>query len=197
MVRVRRLNLEGDQQADLSVHGGADKAVYVYPAEHYPYWRRELGREDLPWGTFGENLTVEGLLEDAARIGDRFEIGSARFQITQPRMPCYKLAMKLGRDDIIKKFLASGRTGWYFSVLEEGEIQAGQPVATVERDGAGLTVSDVTRLYTSEKGNLDLLRRAIGTAALSENWKGYFRHQMEKVSSPPPAAPGSARSPRG
>ncbi|HUL91246.1 MAG TPA: MOSC domain-containing protein, partial [Burkholderiales bacterium] len=118
-VRVAALNLEGDRQADLSVHGGPDKAVYVYPSEHYGYWRRELQGMDLPWGSFGENFTTEGLSEEF-RIGDRLRIGSAEFAVTQPRMPCFKLAVRFGRADMVKKFMRSGRTGFYLSVTREG-----------------------------------------------------------------------------
>ena len=116
-VQVRKFNLDGDKQADLSVHGGADKAVYLYPVEHYAYWRRELPDMELPWGMFGENLTTEGLLEDGVNIGDRFRVGSAEVVVTQPRMPCQKLAIRFGRSDIIKRFLASGRTGLYVRTM--------------------------------------------------------------------------------
>src|SRR6266851_1777434 len=127
-VRLRTLNLDGDRQADLKVHGGIDKAVYAYPAEHYDYWRSELPGVELPWGMFGENFTVEGMLESGVNIGDEFRIGSAELVVTQPRLPCYKLAVKFGRDDIIKRFLGSGRTGFYFAVLKEGEVGAGDSI---------------------------------------------------------------------
>ncbi len=123
-VKVQRLNVEGDRQADLSVHGGIEKAVYAYPSEHYEFWKGELPEMDLPWGMFGENLTTEGLLEDKVNIGDKLKVGTALFIVTQPRMPCYKLGIKFGRNDIIKRFLKSGRTGFYFSVLDEGEVSA-------------------------------------------------------------------------
>src|SRR4051794_13336440 len=147
-LRVTTLNIEGDEQSDLTVHGGVDKAVYVYPAEHYEYWRRELPGADLPWGVFGENLTTEGLLEDV-RIGDRFRVGSAEFVVTQPRMPCYKLGIRFGRPDILKRFLQSGRTGFYFSVSKEGEVGPGDPIEPVARGDDGLTVADVVSLYTA------------------------------------------------
>src|ERR1041385_826604 len=118
----------GDRQADLSVHGGPDKAVYVYPAEHYAYWHRELPDMTLPWGMFGENLTTEGLQEDdTLQIGDRFRVGSAELGVPQPRLPCFKLGLKFGRNDMVKLFLASGRTGFYFKVIAEGEVAAGNP----------------------------------------------------------------------
>ena len=124
-VQVGQLNLEGDQQSDLSVHGGIDKAVYAYPSEHYPFWRQELPGMDLAWAVFGENFTTEGLLEETVHIGDRFRVGSAEFVVTQPRMPCFKLGIRFDRSDIVKRFLQSGRTGFYFAVLREGEVTAG------------------------------------------------------------------------
>lgn len=179
-VRVHRLNIEGDRQADLSVHGGTDKAVYAYPAEHYEFWRVELPGTQLPWGMFGENLTVEGLREEDVRIGDGFRIGSAVFQATQPRLPCYKLALKFGRDDIIKRFLASGRTGFYFSVVEEGELRAGQPIERIARGADDLTVADITRLYTTDKSNQQLLARAVQAEALPASWREYFRKRIRR-----------------
>jgi MOSC domain-containing protein YiiM len=180
-VMMRTLNLDGDQQADLSVHGGPDKAVYVYSVEHYEYWRNELPEMKLPWGMFGENLTTEGLREDTVNIGDQFRLGSATVVVTQPRMPCYKLGLKFGRDDIIKRFLASGRTGFYFAVLQEGAVGAGDKVELISRDKNNITVADITRLYVSEKNNLELLRRAVQVEALPEGWRGYFQHQIEKL----------------
>src|SRR5262245_49701380 len=127
-VRVRTLNLDGDRQADLRVHGGRDKAVYVYPSEHYEFWQRELGENSLSWGAFGENLTVEGLFEDKVCVGDEIGIGTAVFQVTQPCQPCFKLAAKFQREDIIKRFLDSRRTGFYLRVLQEGSLQAGDSI---------------------------------------------------------------------
>jgi MOSC domain-containing protein YiiM len=124
-VVARRLNLDGDRQADLTVHGGEEKAVYVYPAEHYDYWRQELPTTALPWGVFGENLTTSGLLEEAVNVGDQFRVGAALLQATQPRLPCYKLGIKFGREDMVRRFLTGGRYGWYVAVIEEGEIGAG------------------------------------------------------------------------
>ncbi|MCK5573396.1 MAG: MOSC domain-containing protein [Bacteroidetes bacterium] len=180
-VMVRRLNLDGDRQADLSVHGGLDKAIYGYPSEHYEYWRHELPGIDLPWGMFGENFTTEELLEGVVNIGDRFRIGSSVLMVTQPRMPCYKLAVKFGRDDIVKHFLRSGRPGFYFSVLEEGEVSAGDDIELISRDENNVTVADITRLYVSEKDNLDLLHRTVQIEALPESWRGYFRHRIEEA----------------
>lgn len=180
-VTLRTLNLDGDGQADLSVHGGPTKAVYVYPSEHYDYWKRELPGIELPWGMFGENFTTVGLLESQLNIGDKFHVGSATVTVTEPRMPCYKLGIKFGRPDIVKKFLASERTGFYFRVLEEGEVGADDGIRLIERNNDGLRVSDVTSLYTHEKANLGLLRRAIKVEALPESWKSYFQHRLAKL----------------
>ena len=152
LVHVSSLNLEGDQQSDLSVHGGPEKAVYAYPSEHYEYWRRELPGTDLAWAAFGENLTTEGLLEPDIRIGDRIRVGSAEFLVTQPRMPCFKLGVRFGRDDMVKRFLRSGRTGFYLAVVREGALQAGDAIRHTPGEPHGVSVADVTRLYTS-KGN--------------------------------------------
>ncbi len=178
---MRGLNLDGDRQADLSVHGGPTKAVYVYPVEHYDYWRGELPDMKLPWGMFGENLTTEELREDAVNIGDRLRIGEAEVMVTEPRMPCFKLGIKFGREDIIKRFLRSGRTGFYVAVLQEGEVRAGDGVDLISRDGNNITVADITRLYVSEKDNLDLLHRAVQVEALPESWRDYFLKQIEKL----------------
>jgi MOSC domain-containing protein YiiM len=180
-VKVRSLNLDGDRQADLTVHGGRDKAVYAYAAEHYDFWRKELPEMNLPFGMFGENLTTEGLFETEVNIGDRLRIGTVLFEVTQPRMPCYKLGLKFGRDDIIKKFLQSERSGIYFAVLEEGEIKAGDPIEFISRDANQVTVTDIARLYTSEKNNMDLLQRALKVEGLAEGWRDYFLEQLDKV----------------
>lgn len=180
-VKVRGFNLDGDRQADLTVHGGRDKAVYAYPSEHYDYWRKELPEMDLSFGMFGENLTTKGLFETEVNIGDRLRIGSVLFEVTQPRMPCYKLGIKFGRDDIIKKFLESARSGIYFAVIEEGEIKAGDAIEFISRDENQITVTDIARLYFSEKANLELLHRAIKVSALPESWREYFQEQLEKM----------------
>jgi MOSC domain-containing protein YiiM len=180
-VMMRTLNLDGDRQADLSVHGGPSKAVYVYPAEHYDFWKHELPEMNLPWGMFGENFTTTGLLETEINIGDKFRIGTAEVMVTQPRMPCYKLGLKFGRPDIIKRFLQSERTGFYLAVLKEGEVGTGDEFEPLARDANDVRVSDITRLYTREKHNAKLLRRAIEVEALPESWRGYFQHQLEKL----------------
>jgi MOSC domain-containing protein YiiM len=142
-VRVTRLNLEGDKQSDLRVHGGPDKAVYAYPSEHYAYWARELPGTELPWGAFGENFTTEGLLERDVRVGDRFLVGTAEVEVTDPRMPCYKLGVRFGRDDMVKRFLAHGGSGFYLAVVREGEVAAGDPIELTARSVQEVTIAEV------------------------------------------------------
>jgi MOSC domain-containing protein YiiM len=180
-VMLRTLNLDGDRQADLSVHGGPSKAVYAYPSEHYAYWKLELPEMKLPWGMFGENFTTRGLFERELNIGDKFHVGSAVVMVTEPRMPCYKLGIKFGRSDMIKRFLASERSGFYFAVLQQGEVGAGDPIELIESSESSVRVSDIVQLYTSAKHNVGLLRRAIEVEALPESWKSYFQHQLEKI----------------
>ena len=145
-VMVRKLNLDGDGQADLSVHGGVYKAVYVYDLESYRYWRRELDRDDLANGHFGENLTVEGMPDDQIHIGDIFRVGSALLEVTQPRVPCFKLEMKMGLPDFSRQFLTSGRLGFYCRVVEEGEVGAGDPIDRVEVGPERVTVREFASL---------------------------------------------------
>ena len=186
-VAVRRLHLEGDQQANLKVHGGPDKAVYVYPVEHYDYWRKEFPGMPLPLGWFGENLTTEGLLETAVHIGDCLRIGSAEVQVTSPRVPCSTLEAKFEREDMIERFLASQRTGFYLAVLQEGEVGAGDPIEVIERDANQVTVTEIARLYTPgppglpSLDNLEDLRRAAQLPALPENWRARFRERIKKT----------------
>jgi MOSC domain-containing protein YiiM len=183
-VMLRTLNLDGDRQADLSVHGGPSKAVYVYPSEHYDHWKHELPEMRLPWGMFGENFTTAGLFESELNIGDKFRVGSAIVMVTEPRMPCYKLGIRFDRPDIVKRFLASERTGFYFAVLQEGEVGVGDPIELTERSKDSLKVSDITRLYTREKHNVGLLRSAIKVVALPESWRSYFQHRLDKLTGP-------------
>ncbi len=177
-VRVNRLNLEGDQQSDLSVHGGPEKAVYAYPSEHYGYWARELPGSDLPWGAFGENFTTAGLLEEDVKIGDRLRVGSAEFVVTQPRMPCYKLGARFGREDMVKRFLSSGRTGFYLAVLSQGDVGSGDPIEFTARDDHNVTVANITSLYTHDADNQGLLHRAVELPALPESWREYLRKRL-------------------
>src|SRR5260370_30567719 len=181
-IAVRRLNLEGDRQADLTVHGGPEMAIYAYPAEYYPFWREQFPEMNLPWGMFGENLTVAGLLDETVHIGDHFQVGSAHLVVTQPRLPCYKLCIKFGRDDILKRFLQSGMTGFYFAVLKEGEVASGDPIRLLHQDEHQVKVADITRLYRQDKHNLDLLRRVVAMEGLPEAWRDYFLQRIEKLS---------------
>jgi MOSC domain-containing protein YiiM len=177
-IRVAKLNLEGDRQSDLSVHGGSEKAVYAYPGEHYAFWREELPGMELPWGAFGENFTTEGLFESTVCIGDRFRVGSAEFVVTQPRMPCFKLGIRFGRSDMVKRFLRSGRTGFYLAVLLEGEVTAGESFELLSRSEQGVTVGNVVSLYTADVANQDLLQRASKLPALPEGWREYFHKRL-------------------
>jgi MOSC domain-containing protein YiiM len=176
-VMMRTLDLDGDRQADLSVHGGPYKAVYAYPVEHYSFWRTELPEMELRWGAFGENLTTEGLDESSTHIGDRFRIGAATVMVTQPRVPCFKLAAKFRRDDILKRFLSSGRSGFYFSVVEEGLIAAGDTIARIHEDENGISVSDINKLFRN--GNdLALMRRVTQLKSLPLDWREHFIEKL-------------------
>jgi len=177
---LRKLNLDGDKQADLTVHGGLNKAVYSYPAEHYGYWQKELPGMYLSWGMFGENFTTEGLFEDNVNIGDQFQIGSAIVIATQPRMPCYKLGVKFGRMDIVKRFLASGLTGIYFKVLQEGEVGAGDVIKLIRRDDNNVTVKDVIRIYSVDKDDVQTMERAIKVKDLPDGWRSHFIEQLDQ-----------------
>jgi MOSC domain-containing protein YiiM len=180
-VHVSKLNLDGDQQSDLKVHGGVDKAVYVYPSEHYAFWRGTLPNADLSWGAFGENFTTQGAMDDkAVRIGDRFRIGSTEFVVTQPRMPCFKLGIRFGHADMVKRFMHSGRNGFYFAVVKEGEIAAGDSIKLMARDENGVTVADIVELYTADAANQDFLQRVSELAALPQTWRAYFRKRLWK-----------------
>jgi MOSC domain-containing protein YiiM len=159
-VRVNALNIASDQQADLTVHGGVSKALYAYPPEHYEFWRKELPDAEFPWGSFGENLTTEGLLEKDLNVGDRLCAGSVELVVTEPRLPCYKLGVKFGRDDMVNRFLKSRRTGFYCAVLREGEIGAGDAIQFLSRDQSNVTVAAITRLYAFDRHDSAGLRRA-------------------------------------
>jgi len=172
-VMLRTLNLDGDRQADLTVHGGPFKAVYAYPSEHYEFWNTELFGANLPWGMFGENFTTEGLLENELHIGDRLQIGSAIIMVRQPRIPCFKLAVKFQRNDILQRFLSSGRSGFYFSVELEGTVQAEDSFQFLSAP-KGITIAEMNRLFVEDKYNPALLEKAIATPALPQDWKDYF-----------------------
>jgi len=180
-VHLTKVNLDGAEQSALTLHGGVDKAAYVYPSEHYAFWRDELPAAELGWGAFGENFTTEGGLDDrAVHIGDRFRVGSAEFVVTQPRMPCFKLGIRFGRADIIKRFLHSGRNGFYFAVAKEGEVAAGDSIELIARDKNGVTVADIVELYTADAAKQDLLQRVSELPALPESWRAYFRKRLWK-----------------
>jgi MOSC domain-containing protein YiiM len=177
-VRVRRHNLDGDEQSDLTVHGGVNKAVYVYPSEHYSFWKRELPDEDLGWGNFGENLTTKGLLEDRVRIGDTLRIGSAEFIVTQPRLPCFKLGIRFNRADMVKRFHLSGRSGFYLSIVREGDVGADDEVAHVAGGDNSISVAAIFRLYTADDADRQLMQRASELPALSPSWRDHFRKRL-------------------
>jgi MOSC domain-containing protein YiiM len=190
---LRKLDFDGDQQADLTVHGGPDRAVYGYPLEHYDYWHRELPDVELPPGAFGENLTTEGLLESEVRIGDLFRLGSAQIIVTQPRLPCYKLQAKFRRADIVKRFAESHRTGFYFRVAQEGNVAAGDTIELVQRQPGNLTMSDIVTLYLSSARDVPMLRRAVELEALPTAWRDYFRRQLEQLRGEHAAAVNESR----
>ena len=174
-VKVGRRTIDGDRQVDSRVHGGVDKAVYAYPHEHYAPWQAELGRDDFAFGQFGENLTTLGLLEDAVHIGDRFRIGAALFEVSQPRVPCFKLAMKMGDNTIPKRLIESQRCGFYFRVIEEGEIGAGDAIDRVTNDPMGISVQYIYHLYFNDKNNKSEIARMLEHPRLSGEWKQQFR----------------------
>ena len=176
-VRVSSLNIAGDEQSDLTVHGGRDKAVYAYPSEHYPYWRRELPRVELPWGAFGENLTTEGLTEDRVAPGDRLRIGDAVFAVTTPRLPCFKLAIRLDRPDIIKRFMVSLRSGFYLAVLKEGEIGAGDAIELVPAEGDRVTIREIFSLFLPNPDRR-IAERASVLSGLPESWRERMRERL-------------------
>lgn len=182
-VMLRKINLDGDKQADLTVHGGVDKAAYSYPAEHYDYWRKQYPNTDIIWGMFGENFTTEGLMEDTVNIGDQIQIGSAKLVATQPRMPCYKLGVRFGLMEIIRRFLSSSRPGIYFKVLKQGEVKTGDKIEIIEKDKNNVTVKDIVRLYINRDhvDNIEIMRRAIKISALPEGWKYEFQQNIDQL----------------
>src|SRR5438094_4287889 len=180
-VALRKLNLDGDRQADLTVHGGEHKAVYCYPVAHYDYWKVELPGRELPMGSFGENFTADGFLEDSVHLGDRFSVGSAEVVVTQPRLPCYKLGIRFESDDMVKQFLASGRTGFYVMVVREGQVGAGDQMKLLAREPNAVMVSEITRLYVAKRfgeSEIRAVQRALRVPELPESWKQYFRDRL-------------------
>ncbi len=180
-VAVRGVNLEGDDQSDRTVHGGTYKAVYVYPSEHYAYWRRELPDAELPWGAFGENLTTAGLLETEVCIGDRFRIGSAELQVTQPRQPCFKLGIRFGRADMVKRFTSSGRCGFYVSIVREGDLGRGDAIEVTHRAVGSVCVADIFAWKMGADPSPEQLRRAASIDALPPSWREHFRSRLAAV----------------
>ncbi len=181
-VQLRTLNLDGDRQADLTVHGGPNKAVYGYPSEHYPFWREELPAVNLRWGMFGENFTTAGLAEEELHVGDLFQIGSSIVMVRQPRMPCYKLAAKFQRDDMIERFLVSGRSGFYFSVEQEGSAAVENDFRLLKRNDPGITIAEMNHLLVRDRYNHGLVRKAIATQSLPEDWREYFSKRLDRPS---------------
>jgi MOSC domain-containing protein YiiM len=188
-VALRTMNLDGDRQSDLAVHGGKYKAVYCYPIEYYSYWQTELPDHSLPYGSFGENFSLDGLVqgglaEDSIHVGDRFSVGSAEVVVTQPRLPCYKLGIKFGSDDMVKRFLTSRRTGFYMAVTREGEVRAGDDLNLLSHEPDSVPISEITRLYVAkEYGPEDVrqVRRAIAAQALPDSWRTYFREKLDRL----------------
>jgi MOSC domain-containing protein YiiM len=180
-IKLYKLNLEGDKQADLTVHGGIDKAVYSYPSEHYKFWKKEIKDFEYSWGTFGENLTTEGLVEDVVNIGDKFRIGSAKVVATQPRMPCYKLAVRFGRMDIIRRFMESERSGIYFKVAQEGEIGVEDKIELIKSDENKVTIRDIVRLQTNGGIDTEMMNRAIKVKDLPDGWRNYLMEKLTKL----------------
>ncbi len=183
-VALRKLNLDGDRQADLTVHGGEFKAVYCYPLLHYDYWRAQLPGKDLPLAVFGENFTIDNFVEDSIHLGDRFAVGSAQVIVTQPRLPCYKLGIRFQADDMVKRFLASARTGFYLAVTREGEVGAGDEMRPLASDPNAVPVSEITRLYIAKRfsgADVVSLKKALQVQALPESWKQYFRERLGRM----------------
>lgn len=178
--QVTSFNIEGDQQADLTVHGGVDKAVYAYPVEHYDFWKKE--RSDLHFepGLFGENLSITGLDETDTCIGDVFEIGSIVLSVTSPRMPCFKLSIRMNDPGFVRDFMKAERNGFYFKVLQEGIIEAGDTIKKISQDGHNLTVQEVIQLYTTRKSDKDLLKKAVDSPSLPEDWVEYFEVRLHQ-----------------
>jgi MOSC domain-containing protein YiiM len=177
-VPIRALNLDGDRQADLRVHGGRDKAVYAYPSEFYELWSRERPELAFGPGMFGENLTTEGLLDSDVSIGDRFRVGTAELVVTQPRLPCFKLGIKMGRDEFVTEFLERGLFGFYLGVVREGEVQAGDSIEELARDPRGFRVTEIARLYARDRDDIEGMQRAANLDVLPKSWRSYFRKKV-------------------
>lgn len=180
-VKVSRLNIEGDQQADLTVHGGINKAIYAYPVEHYDYWTNSRPDLEFSPGVFGENLSVSGLLEGSVHIGDQFKIGEVVLQVTTPRLPCFKLGIKMGDPGFIKEFMLANRTGFYFKVIQEGYLDDGDPITQLKSNPFDLSVRDVVSLYSVEKSNKELLMKAVNSPGLPKDWIEHFEERLSSL----------------
>lgn len=181
-IPLRKLNLDGDQQSDLTVHGGEHKAVYCYPISHYDYWKAEIQKDALPIGIFGENFTIDGL-DESVHVGDRFAIGTSEVVVTQPRLPCYKLGIRFGMDDMVKRFLASGRTGFYLAVTREGEVAANDEIVLLDREPESVPVSAITKLYIAKSygaEDMELIDRALKLQALPDTWKQWLHEKASR-----------------
>lgn len=178
-LKVRRLNIDGDEQADLTVHGGPDKAVYAYPVEQYEHWKSVLPERDWRWGSFGENLTVSGFDENSLRIGDKLKIGSARFVVTQPRMPCFKLGIRLADPTMVRRFFESGKWGFYLGVTQEGEIQTGDSIEIEGGDGNNITLDDVSRCIRGIEDDEEIVSRVL-QSNLAKQMKEQLQYQMQR-----------------
>ncbi len=181
-IALRRLNLDGDRQADLTVHGGEHKAVYLYPIEHYAYWKKKLPGRDLPPGSFGENFTTEGLLEDEIHIGDQLAVGTAEVIVTQPRLPCYKLGIRFEADDMVRKFLASRRIGFYVAITQEGQVEAGEEIKLLSRARNSISVAAFLELYVAKNwtaADITQVRRLFQLPSLPNDWKSYFDQRLQ------------------
>ena len=183
-VEVRRLNIEGDKQADLTVHGGPDKAIYAYAAEHYSAWKIELDRPDLPWGMFGENLTIEGgFFEDVVFVGDRYSVGTAEVIAVQPRLPCYKLGIRFGTQRILNQFAASGRLGVYFRVVKEGNVGPGDAVSKIAESKCRVSIADVGHILLDRDRDPILLRRVAEEEFLPEEIRAHVNSLLDQITS--------------
>ena len=183
-VMMREMNIDGDAQADLRNHGGIHKAAYAYPIENYEFWKKELNRNDFTYGQFGENLTVEGMTEDTTHIGDVFRIGAAVVQVTQPRIPCYKLGIKMGSAEFVRTFLQSCRLGIYIRVLEEGEIGAGDTIERTQEDPERMSVREIARLHNIDTTNMEGAKKALRIQALAPNLQQDFKNKLKKAGIP-------------
>lgn len=178
---VKTLNIEGDGQADLRVHGGINKAVYAYPSEHYAYWKEKYPNLNYEGSAFGENLSVSGMSEQSVCIGDIYQIGTTKFMVTNPRMPCFKLGIKMQMPAFVGFFLEARLNGFYFKVVEEGTIEAGQNIQLISSDGYNLTVDEVILAYHKEKKNKMLLTKAAQAPNLPEDWTSFFQQKLDKL----------------